>query len=82
MTTHAFEIITLDNTLSFYVVNWIGLLILICLVYRIRHTSDDTFLKMECVYIVGAWIFFSFMEIILFAYNYTQDCKVLTGGLT
>ena len=31
---------------------------------------------------MGAWILFSFLEIILFAYNYTQDCKLLTGGLT
>ena len=82
LTTHTFEIITLANTLSFYIVNWVGLLVLICLVYRIRHTSDDTFLKIECVCIVGAWIFFSFAEIITFAYNYTQDCNLISGQIS
>ena len=77
----ALEIVTLANTACFYIINWIGLLILICLVYRIRHTSDDTFLKIECVLIVGVWTFFTIASMIIFAYNYTQDCYVIIGEL-
>ena len=67
--------------MSFYVINWIGLLILIILVYRIRHTSDDTFLKVECVFIVSVWVLFTIAEIIIFAYNYSQDCYLITDQL-
>ena len=77
----AFEILTMANTLSFYIMNWIGLLILIILVYRIRHTSDDTFLKIECIFTVGVWVSFTIAEIILYAYNFIQDCYAVTGAL-
>ena len=70
MSHSAFEILTVANTLSFYILNWIGLLILIILVYRIRHTSDDTFLKVEIIFTVGVWVAFTIASIILYAYNF------------
>jgi hypothetical protein len=37
-----FENLTMTNSISFYVINFIGLLVLVTLVYGIRHTDDDT----------------------------------------
>ena len=74
-----FEILSIANSLSFYLINWIGLFILIWLVYRIRHTGDDTHLKVECMFIVGIWLVFSLGQIIIFVYNYTLRCHGQMG---
>lgn len=58
------------NSVLFYVINWFGLFILIWLIYRIRHTGDDTYLKVECVFIVSIWTIFSIIQYSCFVYNY------------
>ena len=51
------------------------MLILIWLVFRIRHTGDDTFLKTECTFIVSVWVFFSILQYITFIYNLIVSCR-------
>ena len=61
ITTSSFATLSFVNSVAFYVVNWVGLFILCVLVYRIRHTGDDTFLKAECVWIVSLFTVFSIL---------------------
>lgn len=82
LSRNSFEQMTLANSISFYLVNWAGLIVLIWLVYRIRHTSDDTFLRRECVCVVGLWVLFSILQIATFVYNYIMSCQSLMHELT
>ena len=70
-----FDKVTLFNSISFYIFNWVGLVILLFLAYRIRHTGDDTYLRLECIFIVGIWMLFSFPQYATFFYNYTISCR-------
>ena len=63
------------NSISFYCINWGALLILIILLYRIRHTGDDTFLKLECMCLVGVWAGFTVIQYCIFIYNYVIACR-------
>ena len=72
---HSIRTLTVANSISFYIINWIGLFILIWLVYRIRHTSDDTYLKYECACIVGTWLIFSVMQYSTFLYVSNVTCE-------
>jgi hypothetical protein len=56
-----FRNLTISNSVSFNIINWIGTLVLVWLVFRIRHTSDDTQLKVECVCIVSVWVVFTML---------------------
>ena len=62
--------------------NWLGLLILISLVYRIRHTGDDTYLRKECTYLVATWVIFSIIQYMFFIYNYITLCEEATGVIS
>ena len=42
---NVFNGLFLSNTISFYVINFICMLGMVILVWRIRHTDDDTFLR-------------------------------------
>ena len=79
---HAYVNITSVNSFCFYIINWFGLLILIWLVYRIRHTGDDTYLKLECGCIVSVWVFFSVLQYATFIYNYTIFCHNQQGMIS
>lgn len=78
----SFEALILTNSIAFYFLNWLGLLILIVLVYRIRHTGDDTYLRKECGYLVGNWVFFSIIQYMFFIYNYIVLCQAESGMIT
>ena len=82
LTTASFARITLANSISFYILNWIGLLLLIWMVFRIRHTGDETYLKFECVWIVGVWVFFSIIQYATFIYNYIVSCDHENGEIS
>ena len=43
----------------FYAANALVLLIIICMLFRIRHVADETLIKRECAMLVMVWIFFS-----------------------
>lgn len=47
------------NTTVYIVVNWVFLLILIKMIWRIRHINDETLIKSENAWIVGVWIVLS-----------------------
>lgn len=79
---NSFETLTLANSISFYVVNWIALVVLIWLIFRIRHTGDDTHLKRECMAIVGVWVFASILQYIVFIFNFVVTCRGDEGTLT
>ena len=78
---NAYVNITSVNSFCFYIINWIGLMILIWLVYRIRHTGDDTELKLECGCIVSVWVLFSVLQYSTFIYNYIIFCRNQLGRL-
>ena len=82
LTHNSFYALMLANGISYFFMNWIGLFILILLVYRIRHTEDKTFLKVECVLLVGAWVLFSILHYGTYVYNYTYQCKREAGDVT
>ena len=82
MNHDSFENLSLANSISFYVVNWIALLILVWLVYRIRHTSDDTNLKRECMSIVAVWVLCSIFQYTIIIYNWSVECKIDAGHIS
>jgi hypothetical protein len=45
----------LANDLVFYIINWLFILVLILMIYRIRHIQDETLIKRECSRIVPIW---------------------------
>ena len=54
---------------------------MIWLVYRIRHTGDDTELKLECGMLVSCWVLFSILQYTTFIYNYIIFCHNQQGKL-
>lgn len=67
------------NTISFYVTNFVALLTMVILVWRIRHTDDDTYLRQECVWLVSIWVIFSILQYIVTIFNYQTQCKADNG---
>ena len=81
MSQKSFINLTLANSISFYVFNWLALVLLIWLVFRIRHTGDDTNLKRESVVIVSIWVLCSILQYTVFIYNYVVTCQGEEGKL-
>lgn len=42
--------------------------------WRIRHTGDDTYLRAECMTLVGVWVFFALLQYSTFMSNYVNAC--------
>ena len=54
--------------------NWIVLVLLVYMVFLIRHMSDETLIKQETVIIVGIWLFASFLQFSTFFVTQFKDC--------
>ena len=80
LTDQTFSMLLVANTISFYVVNFGGLLAMLMMVWRIRHTDDDTFLRQECVCLVSTWIGFSIIQYGITLINYYVQCEADNGG--
>lgn len=48
---------------------------MVILVYRIRHTEDETFLRQECIYLVSVWVTFSIIQYLITIFNYDMQCR-------
>ena len=69
-----------SNTASFILVNWCFLVVLLYMIYRIRHIHDDTMIRMECVWIVFTWVSLSFVQYVLFLLYGNVSCTMLANG--
>ena len=67
------------NRSIFYIANCSGLLIIISMVFRIRHVADETLIKKECAMIVVVWIVCSIWVFGTFISETLADC---VGGWT
>lgn len=47
------------NIISFITMNWLELLILVIMIFKIRNIKDELNIKNELIIIMGLWIFFS-----------------------
>ena len=56
-----YRFLQLYNTTMFFVINWLFLVILILMIYRIRHVNDETLIKRECALIVSNLVLFSLL---------------------
>ena len=75
----------LINQLSYFTVNFIFLVALIFMVYRIRHTQDNTRISVECAYICLWWVVCSTLQFIIFILlkaNLCQELGFTTGNGT
>ena len=54
--------------------NYLALLVMVGMVWKIRHTDDDTFLRQECVCLVLAWVIFSIIQYGVNVYNFVAQC--------
>ena len=70
----SYETFTITNNIFFYIVNWLGLFIMIVLFFKIRHTGDDTYLRLECGIIVGVWVVFSVLQYGTYIFNSVISC--------
>ena len=67
------------NRSIYYVANAAGLLIIIFMVFRIRHVTDETLIKKECALIVFVWIVCSIWVFGTFISDALANCL---GGWT
>jgi len=54
------------NTIMFYGVNWMFLLLNILMLYAIRHINDRLKVREEMGYIVKTWTFFCYAQYLLY----------------
>jgi len=45
------------------------------MVWKIRHTDDDTFLRAECMLVVMVWVAFTIIQAGTFAVNMFNACQ-------
>lgn len=57
MNDNSYPIMKTINTFMLFGVNWIFLVGLLIMLFKIRHIEDETMIKRECVIIVGVWVF-------------------------
>ena len=75
-TEKSFGVIQVLNIISFLVSNWGFLLILLYMIYKIRHIEDETLIKWESVILVSNWTLFSFMQYLLFLMTQKDSCEL------
>ena len=62
------------SSVSFYVINWIFLFIVIRAVYRIRHMKDRLDIRIEMTYVVILWFAFDTLQYFFFELNQLALC--------
>ena len=62
------------SSVSFYVINWIFLFIVIQAVYRIRHMKDRLDIRTEMIYVVVLWFAFDTFQYFFFELNQLALC--------
>ena len=63
-----------DSAFSF--MNWLAQTIIVVMLYRIRHTSDDAWVKIECTVIVAFWVIFTVLQNGLFWLTSYFSCQL------
>lgn len=66
LSTNDFAFLESINLFSYYFVNFFFMSGLIWMVYKIRHISDNTKIKLECAVIVLWWLTLSAFQFVLF----------------
>jgi hypothetical protein len=69
-----FEVYQIVNSIAFYVINWVFLVVLIWMIYKIRNINDDTSIKRECAWIVGIWTTLSILQYVTFLIQTKDEC--------
>lgn len=54
------------NTIVFYAVNWIFLMLIVIKLYKIRHIKDKLDVRNEMAYTIAVWTFFSLIQYFFF----------------
>lgn len=54
------------NLFAVYFTTFGFLLVLIFMIYKIRHINDDTLIKKECAYVIGLWIIIGTIDFLLY----------------
>ena len=62
------------NTIMFYGVNWMFLLLNILMLYAIRHINDRLKVREEMGYIVKTWTFFCYAQYLLYLLDQISKC--------
>ena len=63
------------NTTMFYAVNWVFLLVLVLMLYRIRHIRDKLAIREEMAYQTATWTFFCVIQYFLFLCEQINLCQ-------
>ena len=71
----------IGNTTVYVFVNWVFLLILMRMIWKIRHIEDDTLIKRESTYIVGLWIFLSMVQTYIFMGFEDVQCDIVNNNI-
>ena len=61
---------------AFSLMNWFAQTVIVIMLYRIRHTSDDAWVKIECTVIVASWVFFTILQQGLFWLTSFYSCQL------
>ena len=65
-TDQSFAVIQTLNIITFLVSNWLFLVVLLWMIFKIRHIEDETLIKWESVCLISTWTIFSFLQYVLF----------------
>ena len=64
------------NKYSFVILNWLELIILVFMIYKIRNVKDELNIKSELIWIMAFWILFSFGYFITLTSSHTNSTEV------
>lgn len=65
----------LINTVMFYGVNWIFLIVNIMMLFRIRHINDKLWVRKEMGAIVVVWTFFCYFQFTFYLLDQVRSCE-------
>ena len=69
-----FNLLKTINTVMFFFVNWMFLLALLCINYKIRHVKSNLSIVTEMTIIVAIWIIFCIIQYVCFLLEDVYSC--------
>jgi len=74
-TRESYYVLQFINILAVFFVNWAFLLVLVVMIYRIRHIEDDSLIKKECVVIVAWWVSLTSIQYFVYVIMQIDRCN-------
>lgn len=70
----SFYVLQAINLVAVYIINFAFFVILLFMIYKIRHINDETLVGRECSYVIGLWMFTSITNFAAFEVDAFGSC--------